>query len=301
MIPRSQALAAVLVVSVPVLFSTCGGGDSQPTTPLVTTPPVTVPPTTLASSDPFPGATSCSRMGLGSSTSNCRKEAPTFQNEMQAAIDELVAEKPEIFEHTDAGLHVRSTGQFYVGIIEKLDRKGLCAGFDGEEVGVKNSNAFNDQYHLLTSRFIVNQNANSYEVTCYPAAFPSPLPGFAPSNPGCALPSSREITCGHEGANYYSDLNASIDQVARQTPQVFDLGDQRGAEGGYRIVDPNGFKAGLIGAMASRGYCGRHDGEEFVFKKGSNKSSEHYDLESSQGYVRRGEGTYETTCYPAAF
>ena len=300
--PRSPALAALVAISVPLLFSTCGGGSSTPTTPIVTTtttlpagPPTPPPP------DAFPGSTSCNRIGLGSSTSNCRKESPSFQAEMQAAIDQLVAEQPQIFDSTDLGLHVRSTGQFYVGIITKLDQKGLCAGFDGEEVGVKNSNAFNDQYHLLTSKFIVNQNANSYEVTCFPAAFPSPLPGFAPSNPGCTLPSSREITCGHESQTYYADIDASLDQVARQTPQVFDLTDQRGEPGGYRIVDPAGFKSGLISAMASRGYCGRHDGEEFVFKKGSNKFSEHYDLESSQGYVRRGEGTYETTCYPAAF
>src|SRR5262245_3879973 len=140
MIPRSQAVSAVLVVSVPVLFSTCGGGGSSqpPTTPIVAATPTPAAQAT-PSTDPFPGATSCNRIGLGSSASNCRKESPTFQNEVQAAIDELVAEKPQIFVHTELGLQVVSTGQFYVGIIEKLDKKGLCAGFDGEEVGIKSS------------------------------------------------------------------------------------------------------------------------------------------------------------------
>ena len=301
MIPRSQALAAVLVVSVPMLFSTCGGGDSQPpTTPLVTTPPATVPPTTLASSDPFPGPSSCSRIGRASAY-NCRREAPTFQNEMQAAIDELVAEKPEIFEHTDLGACVRSTGQFYVGIIEKLDKKGLCAGFDGEEVGREEQQRLQRPVPPAQLKLIVNQHSYSYEVTCYPAAFPSPLPGFAPSNPGCALPSSRYITCGLRGVQLLRRRQRQPRPGGPPDAAGVRPGDQRGEAGGYRIVNPDGFKAGLIGAMASRGYCARHDGEEFVFKKGSNKSSEHYDLESSQGYVRRGEGTYQTTCYPAAF
>lgn len=38
----------------------------------------------------------------------------------------------------------------------------------------------------------------------------------------------------------------------------------------------------------------------FVVKK-ENKFSEHYDLELAEGYVRRGEGSYTSTCYPAAF
>ena len=75
--------------------------------------------------------------------------------------------------------------------------------------------------------------------------------------------------------------------------------DDRG-EGGYRIVQAEPFKSHLLAAARSRGVCARHDGEEFVFKQ-QNRFSEHYDLESSQGYVRRGEGTYASTCYPAAF
>ena len=77
----------------------------------------------------------------------------------------------------------------------------------------------------------------------------------------------------------YADVDAAIAQVAREHPEVFDIGDQRG-DGGYRIVQPEPFKSHLVAAAKARGMCARHDGEEFVFKR-QNRFSEHYDLESS--------------------
>jgi hypothetical protein len=296
---RPRTLGAALAVSLGALLSTCGGGDAAPpTAPSVPPPTQPLAPPTPPPPDPFPGASSCSRLGMGSGNSNCRQDSPTFLAEVQAAIDELIAEQPQIFTNTELGVQARSSGQFYVGLIEKLDRKGLCAAFDGEEVGVKSNNTFNDQYHLLTSKFIVRRGESSYQVTCFPAAFPTSAPSYEPAG-DCPLAPSREITCAQEGQGYYSDIDAAIQQVAREHPNVFDLADQRG-DGGYRIVDPDGFKAALLQASKARGLCARHDGEEFVFKK-QNKFSEHYDLESSAGYVRRGEGTYASTCYPAAF
>jgi hypothetical protein len=298
--PKKRALGAALAVSLCTLLSTCGGGDAAPpTTPIAPPSATPAPIATPPPPDPFPGATSCARIGLGSANSNCRPESPSFLAEMQAAIDEVVAENPGNFINTELGVQAKSSGQFYVGVIQKLDRKGLCAAFDGEEVGVKNQNGFSDQYHLLTSRFIVRRSESAYQVTCYPASFPTSTPSYEPAG-DCPLAPSREITCGNEDPTLYGVVDASIQQVAREHPEVFDIGDQRGGEGAYRIVNPDGFKSHLIAAAKSRGVCARHDGEEFVFKQ-QNRFSEHYDLESSQGYVRRGEGTYASTCYPAAF
>ena len=299
MIPRSRAAAALALTAAAAALGTCGGGSSSPTAPL---PPVTSPagPASPAAPDVYPGAASCGRMGLGSPAYDCRDEAAAFQAQVQAAIDALRRDQPDLFDTNALGLHVTSPGRFYVGLIERLDRMGLCAAFDGHELAVKSSNDFNDQYQVLTSTWNVRQFGSSYQVTCYPAAFPSAAPGHPPANAACRLPSSREVACAPEGARFFADVDGSIAEVARRTPQVFDQADQA-TEGGYRIVDPDGWKRGLVEAMAARGYCARHDGEEFVFKKGTNTLSEHYDLESSQGYVRRGEGTYVSTCYPAAF
>ena len=78
-----------------------------------------------------------------------------------------------------------SPGQFFVGVIENLDRMGLCADFDGEEIQVKGSNALNDQYHIITSNFILRRGESMYRATCFPASFPTPAP---PLNPTPGLP-----------------------------------------------------------------------------------------------------------------
>ena len=56
----------------------------------------------------------------------------------------------------------------------------------------------------------------------------------------------------------------------------------------------------MVESMIAKGYCSRFDGEEIVAKK-ENSFSEHYDVFLGEGFVRRGEGTYRSTCYPAAF
>ncbi|HET8647436.1 MAG TPA: hypothetical protein VFO85_18200, partial [Vicinamibacteria bacterium] len=118
----------------------------------------------------------CQRIGVGTGSGrDCPFQGPTFQAEVERAMDQLISERPDIFNLDAPGgpgsFQIRSVGQYYVGLIERLDRMGLCAGFDGEELQVKNSNAFNDQYDVETSsRFILRGDA-SYKSTCYPAAF----------------------------------------------------------------------------------------------------------------------------------
>ena len=57
-----------------------------------------------------------------------------------------------------------------------------------------------------------------------------------------------------------------------------------------------------VGAiLTGMGYCARFDGEEIALKKGSNASSEQYDVNYQDRYIRTGDGIYRASCYPAAF
>jgi hypothetical protein len=295
-----RTFAPVLVAST-LILEACGGGSS-PSAPNTPSPsPTTTPAAVVA---PRPARTSCDSLGYTSGVGNrCPTETPTFLVEVDRAIDRLAAEHPEIFDfnvQVGAGAYrVKSPGAYYVGVIKNLDQAGLCAGFDGEELQVTNTKDYSDQYHILTSGGFARRGSGSYRVTCYPAAFPTAPPPFAPSN-GCALPSSHEIACGREESRYPGHVDEAVDEVAKAHPEYFDFKDLQQGTPWYKVLNTDGYIDAMNEAMKKKGYCARWDGEELVVKN-SNERTEHYDILTGLNYIRRGGGSYRASCYPAAF
>jgi hypothetical protein len=300
MFVRQRPFAVVMILTCVALLPACGKSKSPSASSSPTPPPTAVATPTPVPTPNLPGMASCARVGLGHDGGNkCDQSGPTFQADVEQAVDELRHEQPAIFLDTPDGPVVYSPGQFYVGIIQKLDKKGICAGFDSEELQVKTSNDFNDQYALRTSRGLLRTGPSIYRATCFPAAFPTPLPPFPPSN-GCKLASSLELTCTRETARYYPDIEASIDDVMKTHPEVFDFTVHATGADWPGVVDFEKYHQYIAQSMIAKGYCSRFDGEEIVAKK-SDTFSEHYDVFLGEGFVRRGEGDYRSTCYPAAF
>jgi hypothetical protein len=233
---------------------------------------------------------------------DCKKESQTFLAKVDEAIEQLIRNQPQVFDLGDAAAggsyRVRSLGQYYVGVIDNLEKMGLCAHFDGEELQVKNNNDFSDQYHILTSSGYARRGENSYRATCYPAAFPTAEPP-RPETPGCSLPPSREVGCDNEEPSFLAEVDASIEQVAKEHPEYFDLNDRK-QENWYRILNGEGFTKAMEESLRKKGLCARYDGEEMAVKR-ENRLSDQYDIIVAEGYTRRGRGSYRTTCYPAAF
>jgi hypothetical protein len=292
--------AAALSAAVLISFLGACGGDDNPGTPV---PPTTTPsaaPTAAPPPSPtLPGQASCTRIGLGTVNVDCPRSGPTFQAQMEQAIDRVIAEQPEIFEPHPLGRRVLSPGRLFVGVIEHLDRMGLCADFDGEEIQVKDNNSFNDQYHIITSNFLLRRGESMYRATCFPASFPTPAPPLEPT-PGCRLAPSRSLTCTREEPRFLGDVDRAIDKVAREHPEVFDFTRVQAGTDWFKIVDFDNYFTFMVQAMESFGYCAIYDGEELAMKT-SNGFNEQYDIFAGDGFVRRGEGSYRSTCYPATF
>ena len=194
-----------------------------------------------------------------------------------------------------------SPGQLFVGVIENLDRMGLCADFDGEEIQVKGSNDLNDQYHIITSNFILRRGESMYRATCFPASFPTPAPPLNPT-PGCRLAPSRSLTCTRElPSKYILDVDRAIDEGRPRAPRGVRL-HPRTSPGrtGSRSSTTTATSRCMVEAMTSFGYCSIYDGEELAVK-GENGFNEQFDILAGDGFVRRGEGSYRSTCYPATF
>jgi hypothetical protein len=94
-------------------------------------------------------------------------------------VNEAIAivenEHPELFDFSQSqgGLSylVRDTDRFTAGVAYVLSTRGFCAIWDGEEIAMKNTDAFNEQYDILTFKGYVRWGGGAYQATCHPAWF----------------------------------------------------------------------------------------------------------------------------------
>ncbi|HEY3121730.1 MAG TPA: hypothetical protein VGL15_13975 [Vicinamibacteria bacterium] len=130
----------------------------------------------IQTESPFPTPVSACPIGKGTLDSSCARNSAVFMKDVEAAIDLLAAQKPEIFDLKDqisAGSYrVLDVDAYYEGVVRNLQAAGFCANYDLSEIQVKNSNEFSEQYDVLLSTLHARRGAGSYRSTCAPAIFP---------------------------------------------------------------------------------------------------------------------------------
>jgi hypothetical protein len=149
-------------------------------TPTPTLAPPTSPtpspnPTPTPTSTPAPTGGSCSLPASGHPDAPCSMGSESFLSEVDKAITQLTQQQPALFDfnqkNCDNCYYVKDQARFVSGVIKNLNAMGICATYDGEELGVKNSNAFNDQYDILVSSGHIRRGQGSYRSTCQPSWF----------------------------------------------------------------------------------------------------------------------------------
>jgi hypothetical protein len=138
-------------------------------------------PTTFRAKDlglpsPSPSPAVCT-IGKGDTDAACSDGgAPELLAEVDAAIDALVLQKPEMFDRNRVvgqnGYLVLDPAGLYQGVAAILQAKGLCAEWDFEALQVKNSQDRSERYDLLLSNDHIRRGAGSFRGTCTPASFP---------------------------------------------------------------------------------------------------------------------------------
>ena len=292
-VDRRWRLAAVVMAA--LTLAVCGGGGDSGSPAVPSVPVITPTATPIPAPTPEPPVSaSCARLPAGATKYTCRTEAPTFKEEVDDAIDTVKREHPETFD----GDTVKNVGLYIVELIKALDRQGICADFDGEELGVATSSDYNDQYDVLTAR---SQVRRYFVGTCYPSVIPVNRAPAGATPAGCSLPPSREISCGDpESGAFFEDVSGAVDELLKTKPEMFDLGDTNPGTGWPRVLDMAAYHQAVIDILARKGYCGIFDGEEIQVKR-TNQFSEHYDVNYADKYIRTGAGIYRGSCYPAAF
>ena len=175
---KSLCVAVALVSSVLALVR-CGGGSSSSTP---STPTVVATPTPAATPIPKPlsviGSCSLAASNPGPSAS-CTKPNARLAAEINAAIDRVIAERPELFNFNDVdgGPRILDYNAYMTAVVSAINQQpGLCGRIDPEgEVGVKSSNSFNEQW-LVASKAgwnppVGNWVWRKYVGACAPAIF----------------------------------------------------------------------------------------------------------------------------------
>jgi hypothetical protein len=139
--------------------------------------------------------------------------------------------------------------------------------------------------------------ANPSNPTPAPTANPNP-----PSSRSCSLGRGNGSGngCPYERARFQEDVERAIDNAIRNNPGLFDMRDNRCPQGCPFVRNTDGYWNAVTNEMQRLGYCATHDGEELAVKN-SNSFNDQYDIISGDGYIRRGAGSYRSTCYPAWF
>ena len=130
---------------------------------------------------------------------------------------------------------------------------------------------------------------------------PSPTPTPAPPSGSCSLPPSSNPgdNCTMQSPAFLGAVDKAITLLTQQQPTLFNFNNKI-CENCYFVKDESAYAAGVIRNLNAAGYCAKYDGEELGVKN-SNSFNEQYDILISSGHIRRGEGSYRSTCTPAWF
>jgi hypothetical protein len=171
---RVPPILRAAIVLFPVLVLGCNE-STPPAEPDPVLPPAAAPTAPPVTEPARPEATGCAA-GPSTFNENCERFSPAFLEEVDAAIDRVVARRPELFNFDDVrgpgGYKVRGDGEeYHQEVLVELRRAGYCAVKDHNEIGVKIDNSLNDQFHIMISSGHIRRGEASYRSTCRPAWF----------------------------------------------------------------------------------------------------------------------------------
>ena len=120
-------------------------------------------------------------------------------------------------------------------------------------------------------------------------------------------PGDAHAICGQADApKLVDEVEMAIDLVVQNFPQLFDKSDVAAPNTDlYKVLDGEGYLDAVAQTLRVIGVCAQRDpgdpAYERILAKGSNESSEAYDVLTADGYIRRGNGSFVDLCRPASF
>jgi hypothetical protein len=157
-------------LAIPVILTTASPTPTPNPNPTPTPNPNPTPNPT-----PAPVGGTCSLPPSNNPDAPCSMGSASFLGQVDKAITQVTQQQPGIFDFDNKKCencyYVKNPGKFTAGVVANLNAMELCAYYDGEELAVKNSNSFNDQFDILVSSGHIRRGEGSYRNTCRPSWF----------------------------------------------------------------------------------------------------------------------------------
>jgi hypothetical protein len=96
-----------------------------------------------------------------------REGSSDFINVVFAAYDSLNRNRPDLVKNDQIRV---SEDDWAWAVVQEIRRRGYCAGMYAEEVSVRTSNAFSENFDVVTASGTVRRGEGAYRSTCYPAS-----------------------------------------------------------------------------------------------------------------------------------
>jgi hypothetical protein len=181
-VPEEQP--KVGAITIPIILP-ASNPTPAPTTPPLPGAPAPGPAPTPApppSSPPPSGDLPRTVYGCGASDNNppesslrCTDEGSAFHLEVETALTAVTDAYPELFDFDSRKCincyFVKDVDRYVGLVLQELSAVGLCAHWDGEEIAVKRTNAFSEQYDPILSNNHMRRGPGSYRGVCSPSWF----------------------------------------------------------------------------------------------------------------------------------
>ena len=168
MVKMNPAFAAAVLGA--IALAGCGSSKS----PAASNPAPTPTPTPAPAATPQ--AFSCPLAAMPDLHNTCPKLTPQLNEYVDKAIAQTVRDHPGLFDlHDDlfnGNYRVLDRSKYVKAVVEAIHAQGVCAVEEFEEIAVKTSNDFNEQYNIWVSTGgYIRKGPGAYITTCFPAQF----------------------------------------------------------------------------------------------------------------------------------
>lgn len=102
----------------------------------------------------------------------CPKINSQLVGRVNAGVDTVLRTQPQLFDFNDdrgGSVKVLDKARYQTAVVAAINAQGgICAKDDNEEIALKVSNDFNEQFNIWTS---AGYTRRAYITTCFPAQF----------------------------------------------------------------------------------------------------------------------------------